>query len=497
MFGRIESSGDASQPLLSTEVPRYRLRMVTQSGVFWLANRPEKKVAGHLYVDDDGRPSLEVHGKLVVGNELHSHNDDTGEMSRAALEPTDLLILGLMIDMPRRVTLTGCMAVGGHGVLGIGMELEEQKIHVGVLIRGAHVAGSAQVYSAARVRVADTDVWANFPPIQRAAGEAAISAPDLDLPTAETASGVLLSIDENTGGTFGSLTEGRLTRSISVQVDSFGDLRLRQIDREYATPITSYLRLALGTNSPLTGIEVNHEGTWLQVQHPGVRRNVDSTRKSHQVFLPLATAGLEVIGEFLEVYKKTGPVAPVLADLLPGGSSLNLETQVLELTTIAEGVHRNLYIEDERMPTEDAERIKRSVAKAVEGEIDRYRQIVNGSLSYLQEANYKTRVKRLASEVAQAMPGVCGNESRWVKVVSDARNSFAHRKENFLPEQTTDEYYAVSQSLRWVLTGNLLLKSGVPAETLSIATRSSALYQQFLRNMKGALPSVYGRDADT
>jgi hypothetical protein len=452
--------------------------MVTESGVFWRSDRPEKKVPGHLAIAENGRPSLEVHGKLIGGEELRSHDADSG-----------VLIFGLMMGARRKVTLVDCRDNGGAEVFGMGADLQEQRIHVGVSIRGAHVTGATEVYSAARLRVAGTDAWANFPPIRRAGGTG-IVAPDLDLPETETPAGVVISIDEDLEGTMG-VAGGRLTRRIWVKVAGLDNLTLRQIDQEYTTPIASYLRLALGAKSPLAGLELEYQGQWLRVQHPGLPLDAEPTVERGHVFLPLASAGPEVIRGFLDVYKLTGPVAPVLADLLPGGDNLNLQTQVLELTTIAEGVHRNLYKEDERIPEEDAERIRALVKTAIKDESERHRQIVGGSLSYLEEPNYKARMKRLAGEVSTALPGACGNEARWAQVVSDARNSFAHRKEGFLTDESVDEYYAVSQSLRWVLVANLLLRSGVSAETLARATRDNNRYANFLHNVRSALPSVY------
>lgn len=393
------------------------------------------------------------------------------------------------------MTLVDCMTTGRKEVHFTRVPLNQQKLQARIMVRGGHISGRDETFTGVRVRVSDIDTWAGLPGFRREdpdESRVAISLRRVNLPPAETSKGAELSIKEQIGASWGSLIEARIVRSVWIQAEPFGDLTLRQIDRAYVSPIVSYLSFALGADSPLTAIQVKSGEDWLEVRHSGMHADPGQRVQSGDVLLPLRAAGLDVLSGFLDVYEKTGPGAPVIANLLPRGSNPNIETQVLELTTVAEGIHRTLFPEDVRMSEEDADRLRTLVAAAITEEDDRHQQIVNGSLSHLEEASYKQRLKRVVAEVAAAMPGVCGKDNRWVNTVYDARNSFAHRKQGFLEEELIDEFYAVSQSLRWVLMGVLLLQSGLSAETLAAAVQQNQQYQLFLDHMRSSLPSVYG-----
>ncbi|MCZ2847459.1 HEPN domain-containing protein [Modestobacter sp. VKM Ac-2978] len=469
--------------------------MTSETGVFWLSSDPDKTLPGHLTFSDTGTPILEVHGQLTPSMQVISHNEETGAtMMGPADEPTDLLVHGLLESTPRRVTLIDCMTTGRNEVHFIGAPLDRHKLQARVMVRGAHLASGEETFNGVRVRAADIDAWASLPRVQRENPEeegVAVRLARLNLPPVETSKGVKLSLKEQLGASWGSLVEGRITRSVWIQAENLGDLTLRRIDTSFASPIVTYLSFALGSSSPLTALEVQSGEDWLEVRHGGLRPDPGPRVQVGDVLLPLHEAGLEVLSGFLDTYEQVGPAAAVVAGLLPRGSNPNIETQVAELTTVAEGVHRTLFPEDVRMGEEDAERLHALVAAAIAQEDDRLQQIVNGSVSRLEEANYKQRLKRLVSETTEALPGVCGKDNRWVSSVYNARNSFAHRTQGFLEENLIDEFYAVSQSLRWVLMGLLLLRSGVSAETLAARAQQNQQYQLFQDHMRSSLPSVY------
>jgi hypothetical protein len=470
--------------------------MTSEAGVFWLPSEPDNRVPGHLVLPDKGAPTLELHGPLTPSKKVVSQNPETGElvMDRTE-EPMDLLIYGFLEDSPRLVTLVDCMNLGGKDVLFGLVPFEQPKFQARNMVRGAHISGRDETFTAVRLRVSDIDTWASLPSFKREESpddEVVIRMQRTNIPPVETSKGAKLSLVEQIGSSWGSLVESRIARSVWLQAESFGALTLRQIDRDFVSPIASYLSFALGAYSPLTAVHVKAGDKWLEVRHGGMTPGSPDRVQLGDVLLPLGVAGLDTLSGYLDVYEKAGPAAPVIANLLRHGSNPNIETQVLELTTVAEGIHRRLFPEDVRMSEEEAVRLHGLVAAAITDEDKRHQQIVNGSISHLEEASYSQRLKRLVAEVADAMPGACGKANRWVSTVYEARNSFAHRKEGFLDNELIDEFYSVSQSLRWVLMGVLLLQSGVSAATLAARLRRNQQYDLFLKSMRSSLPSVYG-----
>ena len=131
-----------------------------------------------------------------------------------------------------------------------------------------------------------------------------------------------------------------------------------------------------------------------------------------------------------------------------------METKLLELTTVAEGLHKRII--------------------AAKGPY------------------YTDRLSDLTKRVENALPGITGDASKWRKLVKDTRNDFAHRNAgSILDEATTEASVALLVSLQWVLIGVLLLQTGVPAATLADRASSHQPYRLFLAQAKTWLPEVY------
>lgn len=475
----------------------YRPLMTSESGIFWLATDPENKLPGHLSFTADGAPLLSLHGHLTPSMQVIAQDPRTGVTTYGPADDIpNIVVHGLLEQSPRRVTLLDCITTGRTEVLGIGVPLRTHTMRAAIMLRGGYVAGREETFSGLRLRTAGIDGWAGLPPAQAEVSDeaVAVSLPVVTKVRETTSKEVELSIYTHVSSSWGSSTEGRVKRSVWIEVGSFGGLTLRELDRNFASPIASYLSFATHSHSRVTAMQVRTGNSWLEVRHSGIRQDTPNLKNGHML-LPLSVAGLEVLSGFLNVYEATGPVAPVIANLLPGGSNPNVETQVLELTTIAEGMHRSLFPMEVRMSLEMADRWKEVISEATIGAEPRHRQAITGLLSRLEEAGYRQRLQRLALEVEEAMPGVCGNTSRWVKIVYDARNLFAHRTHGFLELAKIDEFYAVSQSLRWVLMGVLLLHSGLSADLLAARLREAEAYRWYLINMHSTLPPVFGGEA--
>jgi len=93
---------------------------------------------------------------------------------------------------------------------------------------------------------------------------------------------------------------------------------------------------------------------------------------------------------------------------------------------------------------------------------------VKGALEHLHEPSYPQRLEKRAQYAGDAVPGVLGRlteqgrPSRWKEAVVGARIDFAHRiDQGWLNEASVDRYLALYNSLRWLLTGVLLLETGL------------------------------------
>ena len=176
-----------------------------------------------------------------------------------------------------------------------------------------------------------------------------------------------------------------------------------------------------------------------------------------------------------------------------------IETSVLELTTVAEGLARRLWPDAVRMSGDEATRARELAAAAFEQQPAELAEVVGAALGYLEELSYPQRLLQLAELVEGIAPGVLGRRtvegrpSRWKALVCGARNEFAHRLQGvWLDDDRIDRYLTVTGSLRWLLTAVLLLETGLPAALLATQFGQHQPYLFFLRQAKEWQPQVYG-----
>jgi hypothetical protein len=89
------------------------------------------------------------------------------------------------------------------------------------------------------------------------------------------------------------------------------------------------------------------------------------------------------------------------------------------------------------------------------------------------------------------MPGVTGRTDRWVQEVTEVRNKFAHRDYGFLNTGDIPELVSIRDSLRWVLTGLLLLQTGLPHDELAARVDHHEPYRLFRRQACAWQPEVF------
>jgi hypothetical protein len=231
---------------------------------------------------------------------------------------------------------------------------------------------------------------------------------------------------------------------------------------------------------------------WLAVHNAAMKPAAEAIIPLPRILLPLGEVGLAGVATWLDTIVRLGPLPSVVARATDTRDD-PLETQLLELTTAAEGLHRLLLPQSKRMTDTQADEARNMALEAIKELLDDVRDAVKAALNHITDLSYPRRLLDLAQHVGQAVPGVTGNDTaQWKKRVVNTRIGFAHALEKgFLSPDNAEESIAVLQSLRWLLTGLLLLQTGIGPATLGNRFKDHESYQLFLEQARTWLPAVY------
>lgn len=199
---------------------------------------------------------------------------------------------------------------------------------------------------------------------------------------------------------------------------------------------------------------------------------------------------LPQVATWLNLVDDLGPLPPVIAKAM-STSSIAIETDVLNLTTVAEGLHSRIFPARKRMSQDEAARLRKLVRDAVKDESDEHKATIRDATGHLTELSYKQRLLGLAEEASRAAPNIVGDAGKWASIVRDCRNDYAHRSAGFLDRKSIDKYLGVILSLRWILTVVLLLQTGIAPELLAKRLDQDQAYQFFLVQTRELLPEAY------
>lgn len=229
------------------------------------------------------------------------------------------------------------------------------------------------------------------------------------------------------------------------------------------------------------------QGKWLTIHSPAER---EADLDLPNPLIRQQDLSLRHITTWLDRVEALGQLPPVVAQALTG--RIQLETRVLELATVAEGLHRRLYPETMGYSKEVADRIREAVGAALAAQQPDADNVVGGLLSHLEEVGYGQRLRHLAERAETLVPGVSGRTGRWKDLVYAARNDFAHRlRSSWLSEGDVDRYLTVAMSLRWVLQTILLGEAGLSPDLLTERFSQHTPYRLFLTQAAVWQPKVY------
>lgn len=435
-----------------------------------------------------------------VGGKLRTNRNRGGsgqvvEMIPAA-DDERLLVHAILAEPPRQATLVDCLSIQRQDVGTPFGAFNTQTLSPRYMVRGLHSSGNKQLYDAIRIRPANIDSWAGlkgFVASSMCSDTTTLTYKRPDKIEAATASGIRISLHESVSRSWPSVTGGHIERKVWIECSNFSASTYEDLQRRLVTPLISFLSMLVGSRSPLVEVMLHADDTWVRVDSANLARNASiGERAPHEILLPLSTIPFESLAKFVDVSEATGPLPPVIADAHGYLSQATLETQLLEFATVAEGLHRRIFEDESRMSSVDAGRLRTKLAYILLYEDQRIRDIIRGMLAHLEEVGYPKRLAALAKRVEIALPGVTGVTSKWIKAVNDARNSYAHRTSGYLGDESIDQFFAISSSLKWVLTGVCILESGIAEEVVARRVRTFPQYRQFLTNVADAAPSIYG-----
>jgi len=365
---------------------------------------------------------------------------------------------------------------------------------------GAHVDGTKAQFTRIRVRLRHLDAWAALAGFaltpDQSTGKLTLTFEKPDAPFAPLANGARVTLSQEAGWSWPTVCGGQLERQVSIEVLDMPPTTYRDLDRSIVKPLMNLLTLAVDAECPLVAemVSVGPEHPWLTVHHAAQQNPAAEIIPLPRILLPLSETGMEGVAAWLDSIGRLGPLPSVVARVA-SSSDDTVEAQLLELSSVAEGLHRLLLPHRQRMTKEQASEARRKAVEAVKDLAEDVRNAVEAALHHLTDQSYPRRLLDLAEHVKHAVPGVTGNTAEWKKRVTSARNDFAHKLEHgFLDEATAEESVAVLLSLRWLLTGLLLLQTGIDPAVLGDRLIGHESYQLFLTQAQAWLPAVYGNN---
>jgi hypothetical protein len=266
---------------------------------------------------------------------------------------------------------------------------------------------------------------------------------------------------------------------------------IRMWDRAVARPATVLLELASGMPIGVIATQVRERrGSWCSVYSAALAH--EDVSYPLPALLEAQDIDLGHVATWLDRAEVLGPLAPVVTNAVRNEGTL--ETQVLSLATVAEGLHRRLHSDTWRMRPRDAEAARAAVIEVLADRRSPVVDVVRGLLAHLEEPGYRQRLQDLAATTAEAAAGLTGKTAKWVSLVNDARNDFAHRlPKGWLTDEDVDKYATVAYSLRWLLRVRLLQEAGFANSLLRQRLGAFDAYRLLLEHLADWMPSVYGK----
>jgi ApeA N-terminal domain 1 len=281
-------------------------------------------------------------------------------------------------------------------------------------------------------------------------------------------------------------------------------LTIKDFGRWVLSPIATLASII--TSNPADDIDLyarlRAESPWRQVHRP----DESELPRARRELLSTSHLSSERFVRWIDFRKRSGALDAAAIDDFQG---VSIQTEVLTLAAVAEGLHRRIFDGRKRVPaisTEDlaeTRRAARGAALACLRDLDRsdrnpftaddlaeFKRAMNDSFAFMNELTFRTRMAEIASTAKAAIPDIVTAFADWPKAVKDARNILAHQRA--LPySESIDQFYdlliALTYSIAWVLRTVLLVEAGIDAPTLQAAYRQWSQYTHHLANTRSLL----------
>jgi Apea-like HEPN len=434
-------------------------------GDFWIKGRNDRRRPGVLSLEKEAAPLLTVTGALTSMMRL-VEVVGTGDEAVSEYEPSNdrtLYTIHGSLNDGTAVTVLQAQNRVYRGGFRPDNQIEELRGSHAVI--GAQLTGRDHEFGGIRVRLQAANVMLS----------GLITTSSTDRTPMQSGGRLYLELDGE---------------DIWLVLEDITPRTLRGLDRQFLRPICTLLSLGTGEQVGLLELQVRQDeaSSWWPV-HSAAQQESDRPT-SPSSLLRKGDISPSVIATWFDQVEKLGPLPPVVAVRERG--SIALESRILELTTVSEGLHRRLRPNAFRFPEETGVAVRDAAVEAAEHVQAGAGQAVRGFLAYVYEVGYGRRLVELAEMVEPIIPDVTGRTSRWKNAVYEARNAFAHRATtDWFEDADYDKYVTVALSLQWLLRALLLREAGEPLEFLAARFREHTEYQLFLEQAKSWQPRIY------
>jgi hypothetical protein len=447
-------------------------------GNFWQVETPDRVVRGTLTLDPGRGPTLEIVGRLFDELSYPVEFHPSGQIKRLAAraDPDDRVkdweprnIHGVLDD-GTPVSIVGAQGHMQHPLSITNLEYRQAFRTLRHAIVNQHIDDRTTFHSC-RFRLTGP-IW-----YQTSQSEAS------------TADGGRLLVTHE--GDF-CLFEFVPTKPMTIK--GF-DQRVLSPAATLASIVTAN---ASGTNDFYVRLESNSR--WREVH----RKDESVPRGTHEL-LGSTHLTAERFARWIDFRIRSGALDAAAVD----GTHGAIETEVLTLSAVAEGLHRALFGERKRVPAlskDDLRHARRAARRAAlmrlrdlgrgeraplaDTDLAEFTRAMNDAFAFLNDVTFRTRMADLADIAQAAVPNIVSDFADWPKAVKDARNILAHQGTQ-PPGETLDQFHdlliALGYSISWVLRTVLLNTAGFDSPTLVRAYEEFSRYNQHLANARNLL----------
>jgi hypothetical protein len=420
------------------------------SGYFWVPERPDARVWGAFAAEGGHKPEVVLAGGLVNDPRVRS----TGAGGRAFMSSAAATVKAFQpitlqgqLDTGHAVTLVNAY---NHGRDGNYFGSPHYKADYAVL-GDRHVSGVDQLFSAVRFRFGDP-YWLGH------LRESKASAVDGD--------GSALRVETSDDGNWLVYTAGRpatLRRLKTLVVSGCLALAELALDQDFAARDTH--------------VRINDCDPWLSVHGPG--DDAPPNELDANTLLRREELTVERFAKWIPFNDKLDGLASVAARPIKAP----LQTQVLVVTPLVEGLHRRMPETFEQSKFASASpgvlnRIKEAARHAARVTATSRRNLdpqqidvaVTKAVSLIDDVDFLQRATDVVTKVCAVIPEIAESVADLPECLTKARNEMAHQLPLDEEKEPIEVRYlrwsVVASVTPWILRGLLLLEAGIDPSVL-------------------------------